>query len=358
MKDLLVAGALPAFAPAFEAAAQAVQQSGIPLPVFEPDLEAYDFWAGFLKYKSIPLAEVPGPFTQALGGKQTAAGLDREAFFFHYGVQGFHAAVDISPADLVPDGDVTVSVNVVAFRPADEDRNTFERLKSAQLRIDFAQEFSVVDVLDKMAWTAVALLRPDKMNKLPPIQTLSFDPTTAWKKMQDIVLPRGQGSWAINLYAQKIDGFFSQMLRILNKEIGRFAPVLGLPAISMIALQSFNEFYGMFHNKPEYLFQSNPVPVFATASALKGSTASRGLPLRTGTYVLVPIVHAPQLTPEKLEAFELKQGLIVPRNTTAVNVYSAAVAALPAVTYATLDVTVKPAQLPCGARAEKPPSAA
>ncbi len=345
MTQLLAGGALSALSPVLVAAAQTAAAQGAPL---EPDLDAADFWNGFLKYKTLPSAKVATAQT-SLKTRGAAGGLAREPFFFHYGRPGFHAAVDIPSSELIDDGDVTVSVNVTAFKPAVEDRETFERLQSAQLRIDFVQDVKIIEMLDMMAWTAVAVLRPDKQKKLPPIQSLSFDPGTAWDKMQNILLPRGQGKWAVNLYAQRSDGFFSQMLNVLNKEIGRFAPVLGLPAVSLTALQSFNQLYGAFHNKPEYLLQSNPVPVFATAAAFKHSGSSRGLPLRSGTYVMVPVAQAGELTDDTLAKLELKQGLIVPKNTAAVKVYDAALEVLPNVSYATIDVVVKPVQVPCGA---------
>jgi hypothetical protein len=342
--QLMSGGALAAFSPSILAAAQTAAAQGAPL---QPDLDAADFWNGFLKYKTLPAAKVTTP--GALTTRGTPGGLAREPFFFHYGRPGFHAAVDIPAAELVDDGDVSVSLNVTAFKPAAEDRATFERLQSAQLRIDFVQDVKMIEILDMMAWTAVAVLRPDKQKKLPPIQSLSFDPGTAWDKMQNILLPRGQGKWAVNLYAQKSDGFFSQMLSVLNKEVGRFAPVLGLPGVSVTALQSFNQLYGAFHDKPEYLLQSNPVPVFATAAAFKQSGSSRGLPLRSGTYVMVPVAQAGELTDDTLAKLELKQGLIVPKNTAAVKVYDAALEILPNVSYATIDVMVKPVQVPCTA---------
>lgn len=337
---LLAAGAIPALAPALSAAAELIEQRGGQLPALEPDPATYDFWNDFLKNKSTPASKVPTGRTR--GGET-----DREAFYFHNGKKGLQPAVDIAPTDLIEDGDVNVSLNVAAFKPANEDIVTFERLQSAQLRLDFVQDVSIVDLIDTMAWTAVAVLRPDKQKKLPPIQDLSFDPSTAWKKMQNIVLPRGQGRWAVNLYAQKADGFFSQLLQVLNKEIGRFAPVLGLPAVSLTALQSFNQFYGAFHSKPDYLFRSNPVPVFGTANAVKQGASSHGLPLRTGSYVLVPVSQASELTDEKLNTLELKQGYLVPKGTPSTLVHDAAMKELPSVTYATLDVTVKAVQLPC-----------
>ncbi len=343
LSSLLAAGALPALAPALSAAAEVIEQRGGPSPAFQPDQATYDFWNDFLSSKTIPATKVPTGRSRDLDG-------NREAFFFHNGPNGLQPAVNISPSDLVSDGDVNVSLNVAAFKPSDADRVTFESLQSAQLRLDFVQNVPVVDLVDTMAWTAVALLQPDKQKKMPAIQDLTFDPATAWKKMQNIVLPKGQGSWALNLYAQKADGFMSTLLQVLGKEIGRWTPVFGLPAVSTTALQSFNQFYGYFHSKPQYLFRSNPVPVFGTATSLKAGAASHGLPLRTGSYVLVPVEHCHELTDDRLKTLELNQGYLVPKGTDSQLVRDVAKNDLKTVTYATLDVTVKPAQLPCSTK--------
>jgi hypothetical protein len=349
VRDLLVAGAIPGLAPALNldalhrmiAEPQAAAVAGAEL-----DPAAFDFWNGFLKFKTTPAAELPKPGSVTTRG--VPGGLEREAFFFHYGSQGFRPAMETPMSELVPAGDVSVGMNVVAFRPAEADRDTFERLQSAQLRLDFIQDFPIVGLLDTMAWTAVAALQPDRTKKLPPLQNLAFDPSTSWQKMQNIQLPGGQGRWAVNLYAQKKEGIFSQLLQILAKEVGRFAPVFGFPGVTTTALQSFNAFYGAFQSRPEHLFQSNPVPVFATASALQSAGTSRSLPIRSGTYVLVPLAHADQLTADRLEGLELRQGLIVPKGTPSVALYNAAGQTLPGVTYATLDLRVRPSQPPCG----------
>ena len=341
VKDLVALGMLPAFAPIALAASELLQRPGAAAQLAHTDGAAFGFWSDFLTARSVPSPTVKVAATRG----KSSTGVDREAFFFHYTGQGLQPAMDLPTTAMLPGGDVTVSANVVAFRPGAEDRATFERLQNAQLRLDFVQTKPIFDLIDTMAWTALAALHPDRAKKLPPIQNLSFDPGTTSQKMQNIVLPGGQGLWAVNLYAQQKDSFFTQLLGFITKEVDRFAPVLGLPGISVAALQSFNAFYGALHSGTEYLFQSNPVPVFATVASLNMTTASQGLPLVSGTYVLVPVVHAETLTPDVLAPFDLRQGLIVPKNTIATQIASAAAAALPNVTYATIDITVKPVQI-------------
>lgn len=349
LKDLAVLGALPGL-PAGLARdpglAALLPQGQGQSDTSGPDPDTQQFWDSFVSSTSRPLARIPrGDLaTMTERGELTS---DREAFFFHYVQEGFQPAVDIPPSQLLPDGDVTVRYNVAAFRPAEADRATFERLQNAQLRLDVMQNQPMLAILETLAWTAIAVLNPGRTSKLPPLQNLSFDPGAASDKMRNIVLPGGEGRWGVNLYAQRKESLFYQIVRGLLKDLASFVPVLGLPGITTVALDSFNRLYGLMHNRPEYLFRMHPVPVFATASALTSSGASRGLPLRTGSYVLVPVSHAPQLTSSVLAGLELKQGFIVPRKTPSTELFDAAQAVLPHVTYATVDVGVRPIKLPC-----------
>jgi hypothetical protein len=335
---LMGAGVAPAVVPALgdvDAAAWSDLQSA----VAEPDTETMAFWNGFLTSTAAPLARVP---TSRPRGPET-----RETFFFHHAEGTLRPAVDIPSSELIADGDVALSLNLASFKPSAEDRKTFNRLKNVQLRLDAVQNISMVDLFDTIAWTLIALVQEDKREKLPPMQNLSFDPSTSWQKMQNIVLPRGEGRWAMNVYGQRADSLVTRIAQIVTKEFGRWAPVFNLPAVSSIALQSFNNFYGAFQSKPEYLFKSQLIPIYATASALKQGAVSRGLPLRGGTYLLVPVEHASALSESVLSKLELKQGFLVPKGTPSERVPAVADKELPAVTYATLDVNVRPVKLPC-----------
>lgn len=335
---LLAAAAVPALAPdwpdAADLAADALQAA--------PDPATRDFWTGFLTNRTPPARQVPVAGSRSLGGHE------REPFFFfHEPGRGIFPAVDLRPADLVNDGDVTISFNIASFKFGRDDQQTFERMQNFHLRLDFLQNVALIDVIDAMAWTAIAALVPEKQSKLPPLQNLSFDPAAAWKKMQNVLLPKGQGHWAINLCAQRPDSFWTRLLRGVNREMTRFGPVLGLPAVSLSALQSFNELYAETQQEVQAVFKCNRVPIFATAAAAKQGPLSNALPIRTGTYILVPSSQSHELTQARLKTLDLKQGYIVPAGTESQAVRRAADNELPNVTYATVDVTVKPYQTPC-----------
>lgn len=336
LTGLAAVAGLPAVTPALSAAAELFEQGGAATGADRTNVE---FWNSFLDNRAAPLAQVPA--------RTRGEDPGREPFFFHQTTNGLIPAVDIPIAELVSDGDVSVTVNMSRFRPSNEDRSSFEKFQSAQLRLDFLQDVSLVEVLDTLAWTVVASLTATKEKKLPPIQELSFDPGTAWKKVQNVLLPKGQGRWALNLFTQRPDPLWQRILQTSITQIGRWAPLIGLGAISQTGLQSFNQFYGAWHNQPEYLFKSTPVSIFATGGAFKGNPTVRAMPLRTGSYVLVPIAHAAEMRNAVVRDLEVKQGMLVPRGTESALVWEAAKTTVPNVTYATLDVLVKPVVVPC-----------
>jgi hypothetical protein len=342
MRELLSLGLIPGLGPA---AGDLFQQgTAAPAPGSEPDPDSAKFWTDFLDYQSVPAAFN----ARSRGNAADTAGDAREPFFLHFGTRGLQPAEDLGPADLLPSGDVTVTLNVGGFRPSDADRLAFDKFVNAQLRIDVVQQQPVLDTMDLMAWCAIAAVHPDRTNKLPPLENLSFDPSAeSWQR--SITLPGGAGSWAVNIFAEKQESTFSKVLNVITGGIDRFAPALGLPEISRTALKAFNKVYSNFASRPQYLFRGNPVSVYATGAALRAQSSSlRGIPLRSGTYVIVPNDHLKYLANEKLENYELNRGLIVPQGTTTLQARDRGLTTMPQITYASIDVTVKAVQASCG----------
>lgn len=274
--------------------------------------------------------------------------LDRQIDFFHYTKdKTLQYANTIQAKDMLDHvGDITASVNVSGFRLAGEDRDQFDKLQSAQLRIDVLQNKSLMNILDPMAWTSLAALFPDKSGKLPPMQDLSFDPATTWEKMQKIVLPGGVGKWAVNLSMAHKESQFVSVMKSLTTEVNRFAPVLGLPAISMTALKGFCSLYGAFEQRTTFLLNSFPQLAFATQAAREEATTGAGLNLVSGDYILVPHAYTTQLTPF-LDKLELRQGYLVskdaPSNT---SIFDLATNLKPDITYLSANIVLKPLTQP------------
>jgi hypothetical protein len=253
-------------------------------------------------------------------------------------------ATSISPSELLDhDGDISASVNVNGFKLAGEDRATFERLQSAQLRIAVVQNKSLLpNYLDMMAWMSLAGLFPDQSGKLPPLQDLSFDPSSGSGRMKQIALPGGSGQLAVNLSMVHKDSPFLSVLKTLTTEVGRFSPLIGLPAISVTALKGFCSLYGAIEERTTFLLNSMPKPAYATQLAREEAQTQQGLNLVPGDYVLVPNAYSAQLTPY-LDKLELRQGYLVPKGSPdTTSVYDLAASVKPDITYLTTNISLKP----------------
>jgi hypothetical protein len=274
--------------------------------------------------------------------------LARQIDFFHYtSDKTLRYANTIDAKEMMDHvGDITAAVNVSGFRLAGEDREQFDKLQSAQLRIDVLQNKSLMNILDPMAWTSLAALFPDKSGKLPPMQDLSFDPATTWEKMQKIILPGGVGKWAINLSMAHKESQFISIMKTLTTEVNRFAPVLGLPAISMTALKGFCTLYGAFEQRTTFLLNSFPQLAFATQAAREAAETQQGVNLVTGDYILVPHAYNEQLAPY-LDKLELRQGYLVSKDApSSSSIFDIAMNLKPDITYLSANFNFKPLTQP------------
>jgi len=332
-------------------------------PDFDP--KAFDFWSGFLNTNAEPITQASG---QQRGGHAISGDNDVQPVFLHYGTEGFRNAAELDAGKLVASGDVMVSLNTSAIKVAEEDKEKFDRLQNAQIRVDVAQQNAILPIVEAMAYTMVAGMHSpggkSKGGAQPAgsakpaggassaskggssIQSISVDSDAAWQKMQNIPLPGGEGRWALNLEAQKKDSIFCQILQIVVKEAGQFGPMIGLPGIALSGLQSFNTLYGAIHSQPVNIIKANPLRVFATQEAVQktGTPGSvTGILLQSGTYVLIPAKQMP--SDADLKSLTVTQGRIVPPKTAPQDLDAAATEALKDVTYVTFDVEVKPTTL-------------
>ena len=342
------------------------------------DREAYDFWSGFLGNVATPVITARG---QSRGRKAPSGSGDVQPVFLHYGPKGFKNAAELDATDLISEGDVSVSLNTSAIKIAPQDQETFEHLQNAQIRVDVAQKTALLPVIEAMAYTVVSgmvsLKAPAKSKskgasasegganlsspklsegKHPSglVQSIAVDSDAAWQKMQNIILPGGEGRWALNLEAQKKDSLMYRLLQNVVKEAGQFAPLVGLPGIALSALQSFNVLYGAMHAKPVPIIKSSPLRVFATQEALQRTGApgaATGIMLKSGTYILIPANRAPDL--DKLKDLTVMQGRIVPPKTQAAQLDAAAADTLKDITYVSFDVEARPTRLFPGAEQRK-----
>src|ERR1700743_2375387 len=347
-RDLLFTGSLGGLLSARPGLAEtlltALQDGGDP-PAGEHNSK--DFWSNFVAQAEAPST---GVHSRGLFGshKETtgAADVNRQIDWLHYDPdKGLRYASAVDPSELMEypaDTDMTASVNVGGFRMAGEDQEKLQNVQSAQLRIDVLKRKSLLNLLDPMAWTCLAALYPDKAGALPPLQNLGFDPGNAWEKMQKIILPGGSGQLAVNVSMAHRESTLVSVLKMVNSEINRFAPILGLLAISTTALNSFCTLYGSLEQRTTFLLNGFPQQAYTTRGARAASTTSSGLNLVPGDYVLVPHVYAAELEPH-FQSLELRQGFLVPKGaTTNSSIYDLAGKLTPDITYVTANLKVSP----------------
>jgi hypothetical protein len=292
------------------------------------------FWGSFMA--------APGHERGLLHKAPPGTDADRQVNFLHFdSTKGLRYADQIDPTEL-PDypGDVAVSMTVGGIRLSSGDRAKFEQLQSAQLRIDMLQGQQMYGMLDPLAWMAMAAIFPDEAGKLPPLQNLSFDPSTTANNMQKIVLPGGFGHLAVNVSMVHKESAFWTVIKTLVNVASAVAPVLGFPAISVTALAGFSKLYGVLANRSTFLFQARPQAAYATQEARQKANSTIGINLPEGDYVLVPQSHTDDLKPY-LDKMKLANGYMVPKDASASDsTYETAEKAQPDISYITMHMNV------------------
>ena len=349
-----------------ENAAQAIN------PDFDPD--AFNYWRDFLKSEALPIVHAT---SQTRGGGLPTDNELQPVFTF-YGPDGFTNAAELDASKHIPEGDVMISVNTSIIKIAPHDMAVFDKLQNAQIRIDVTQKTSMLPMLEALAYTMISGMvtkhsgstsaggntanaqtttnssaSSSGSKQTPSIQNIAPSDDTGWQKMQNIILPQGEGRWALNLEAQKMDSLFSKVFQNVVKEAGLFAPMIGLPGIALSALNSFNILYGALHARPVSIIKSNPLRVFATEKAYSDTGvpgSAQGILLQKGTYILTPAKQAP--TANALKDLTVIQGRIVPAKTPQAELDEVAANTLKDVTYVTFDVGVAPTTILSGSAAK------
>jgi hypothetical protein len=291
------------------------------------------FWGSFTETQ---------PHARGLFHKAPGTDSDRQVNFMHYSDEGLRYSEQIEPKEL-PDyiGDVSASVNVGGVRLSTEDRAKFEEMRSAQLRIDLLQGQRMYNMIDPLAWMALAAIFPEN-GKLPSLQNLSFDPATSMQNMSKIVLPGGVAHLAVNVSMLHRESPFLSVLNMLAQDTSKLAPILGLPAISVTALTGFSKLYGYLENRTTFLFQARPTLAYTTQQARTTGNSTIGMNLPAGDYVLVPQAHTDDLKPY-LDKLKLVKGYLVSKDAPSnSSVYEQAQSMKPDISYVTMNVGVNP----------------
>jgi len=287
----------------------------------------FDFWT----------KEVRTP--QEGGAKGVGGAGPRATIVFYDPQNGFLAGSDIDDKELADKGDLDVVINVDHIRPSTKDQQRFENLEGGSLRIDLQQATPLPTLAERLAWTAVAGFLPEN-KKLPALKEMTFDPGTTWGKLQTVPLPGGGGRWTWNFFLQRRQSRWMQIFDVIRRNKNLLIPIfgLGLPAIAITALNTVDSIVGEItkDERTDWLFKSPDSYFYATKEA-KDSFEGTKIRLKRGMYVIVP---SDQLSAFGKQAKDLviKDGLIVPKNTTGLDVAEAAKNTLPEITYLTVGV--------------------
>jgi hypothetical protein len=307
-----------------------------------PGGNAAAFWSGYFA----PQAGA-GAATRALfGGAHARAGVtgDRQCNFLNYDTrkQILRFPQEVAAGEL-PDypGDVALQLSVGGIRLSQADRARVRDLRSAQVRVDLAQNQKLEHFDDFLAWASIASLFVGEAKALPALQDLSLSPEST----KQVLLPGGAGSLGLNVsMAHQRSSFFLLLQRLVGVT-GALAPALSLPAISLTAIAGVYKALGMLENSSTFLFQTAaPQPILTTQAAAQRHDANmRGFNVISGDYVAVPQAHITAVQ-SYLDAYRLEQGYLIPKtaNTKSQSIYTLAESAPPDISYITLNLRVTP----------------
>jgi hypothetical protein len=255
---------------------------------------------------------------------------------------GFVTGSDIGDAGLVDRGDLNVVVNVDHIKPSLHDQERLVNLEGGSLRIDLQQATPPPYLPERLAWTAIAGFLPEN-KKLPSLKELTFDPGSTWGKLQSVPLPGACGFWTWNFFLQHRKSRWMQLLEGLRNSQGMLLPIfgLGLPAMAVTALTTIDKVVAGLTKGvgTEWLFQSSDTFIYATKEG-RDSFEGTKMRLKQGSYVIMPTEQLSAFAKQQSKLI-LKDGLIVPANTSSLEVFEAAKETLPDITYITVGVTTK-----------------
>jgi hypothetical protein len=266
----------------------------------------------------------------------------RAVFVYYDPAHGFLTGSDIGDTALPDRGDAQVLIHVDHIRTSANDQKRFANLEGGSLRIDLQQQAALPSLAERLAWTAIAAILPESKN-LPPLKEMTFDPGTTWGKMQTVPLPGGGGRWTWNFFLQHRKSHWMQLFDALRSGVGLASQIfgVGLPAMAITALTTVDKIVAALtrDSNPDWLFQSSDTYIYATKEARDSFEGSK-LRLKQGMYIVLPSDQVESFSKQR-SRLVVKDGLIVPANTSSLDVYEAAKEVIPDVTYLTVGVTVK-----------------
>jgi hypothetical protein len=313
--------------------------------------DSYGFWNGF--FDSV------NPSSSNYGNKAATRGPEdqlpdpaAQTQYLHYdnGRKRLRYASDIQKEELLDhDGDVSVNIALAQFRPANGELSQHP----AQFRVDTTQIKPIMGIVAPLAWSAIASLNPNKAGSVSMDQ-LGFKSPQAMQGTNKILLTGGTGKLAVNISKAPTASFFFKALNIMIQGAKIGTPILGLPAISVPALSSFTEMLSYWEDRTRFVMAGNLTTAVATQQAMDDPDREPSyLGLTSGDYLMVPQRHVDELS-KALPSLDLTQGYLVAKDADPnLPLAQRAQSALPGITYASMRVSVQPAQSSAGRPTKK-----
>lgn len=263
-------------------------------------------------------------------------------FLIYTADKGFRVPSEVSSDELIPSGDTNVRIHVSGFKPSVTDREIFKRMRGGSLRIDVQQQPSTN--IPAFVWSAVAALLA-KDGKLPDLPNLKLDLGTLWGDQLEVPLPGGKAAWRWNFFSQKEESMWSKVIKMFGMGAKNIFPILGLPSIALSAFEQFNKFFAAItaNKNSEWIFNANQIPVASTKRAYDDLARQDTLPLiDRASYIVVPQGHLSSFGKERKDLeFSQAYGYVVPKGTSATDVYAVAPKTVENVSYIALNLNVQ-----------------
>jgi hypothetical protein len=348
--DASALGILMALMPELAAAQKAAPQEA---SADQPH-DSYDFWSGFFDSVN-PLAPNYGQKSASRGPGDQLPDPAVETQYLHYqdSAKRLRYATDISKDELLDhDGDVSVSIALSQYHPASASAEA--NAHAAQLRIDTTQIHPYMNIIAPLAWTAIASIEPNKAGKVS-LEQLGFRNPQASDGTKDILLTKGSGKLSVNISKAGGQSMFVKALNVIMQGAKIVAPMVTLPAISVPALSAFTEALSYWEDRTRFIMAGNLTTGIATKQALGDpDREDRYIGLLSGSYLMVPQKHTDELS-SSLPNLVLENGYLVHKDADpSLPLQQRAESAIPGITYASMQVSVKPLD-PNGAK-PKPPA--
>jgi hypothetical protein len=308
--------------------------------------DSYNFWNGFFDSVN-PNSSTYGNKAASRGPEDQLPDPAAQTQYLHYDTvnKRLRYASDIQKEELLDhDGDVSVNIALAQFRPANGEPSQHP----SQFRVDTTQIHPIMGIVAPLAWSAIASLNPNKAGQVSMDQ-LGFKSPQAMQGTNKILLTGGTGKVAVNISKAATASMFVKALNIMIQGAKIATPILGIPAISVPALSSFTEMLSYWEERTRFVMSGNLTTALATRQAMDDPEREAGyIGLTSGDYLMVPQRHVDELS-KALPNVDLVQGYLVARDADPnLPLPQRAQNTLPGITYATMRVSVQPAQSSAG----------